>query len=92
MGKAGLLAPRRIAVKRLFDDRVKHANEEYRESMLKHVRLNREIMETWAFLDPEPVEGEHGKPALSEAPLSERQRVEGRSESKGKAVGEGDAS
>jgi len=34
--------------KRLLDYRVEHAPEEYRESMLKNVRLNREIMEAWA--------------------------------------------
>ena len=33
--------------KRLLDYRVEHAPEEYRESMLKNVRLNREIMEAW---------------------------------------------
>ena len=33
--------------KSLLDYRVKHAPEEYRESMLKNVRLNREIMEAW---------------------------------------------
>ena len=34
--------------KRLLDYRVEHAPEEYRESMLKNVRLHREIMEAWA--------------------------------------------
>jgi len=33
--------------KRLLDYRVEHAPEEYRESMLKNVRLNREITEAW---------------------------------------------
>ena len=33
--------------KRLLDHLVEHAPEEYRESMLKNVRLNREIMEAW---------------------------------------------
>ena len=33
--------------KRLLDYRVEHAPKEYRESMLKKVRLNREIMEAW---------------------------------------------
>ena len=61
--------------KRLLDYLVEHAPAEYRESMLKNVRLHREIMEAWK---------EHGEPALSEAPLRER------SESKGEAVGEGD--
>ena len=32
---------------RLLDCRVEHAPEEYRESMLKNVRLHREIMEAW---------------------------------------------
>ena len=49
--------------------------------MLKNVRLHREITEAWA---------EHGGDAPSEAPLSERERVEGRSESKRKAREEGD--
>ena len=40
--------------KRLLDHRVDHAPEEYRESMLKNVRLHREIMEAWA---------EHGESA-----------------------------
>jgi len=34
--------------KRLLDYRVEHVPEEYRESMLKNVRLNREIMGAWA--------------------------------------------
>ncbi len=33
--------------KRLLDHLVEHAPEKYRESMLKNVRLNREIMEAW---------------------------------------------
>ncbi len=33
--------------KRLLDHLVEHAPEEYRESMLKNVRLHREIMEAW---------------------------------------------
>jgi hypothetical protein len=32
---------------RLLDHLVEHAPEEYRESMLKNVRLHREIMEAW---------------------------------------------
>ena len=43
--------------KRLLDDLVEHAPEEYRESMLKNVRLNREIMEAWE---------EHGEKAVGE--------------------------
>ena len=35
------------ADKRLLDHLVEHAPEEYRESMLKNVRLHREIMEAW---------------------------------------------
>ena len=31
----------------ILDYRVEHAPEEYRESMLKNVRLHREIMEAW---------------------------------------------
>ena len=34
--------------KRILDHLVEHAPEEYRESMLQNVRLNREIMEAWA--------------------------------------------
>ena len=33
---------------RLLDHLVEHAPEEYRESMLRNVRLNREITEAWA--------------------------------------------
>ena len=43
--------------KRLLDYRVEHAPEEYRKSMLKNVRLNREITEAWA---------EHGEKAAGE--------------------------
>ena len=43
--------------KRLLDYRVEHAPEGYRESMLKNVRLNREIVEAWA---------EHGEKAVGE--------------------------
>ena len=43
--------------KRLLDYRVEHAPEEYRESMLKNVRLNREIMVACA---------EHGEKAVGE--------------------------
>ena len=41
--------------KRLLDYRVEHAPEAYRESMLKNVRLNREIMEAWAEHGEQPV-------------------------------------
>ena len=34
--------------RRLLDHLVEHAPEEYRESMLKNVRLYREIMKAWA--------------------------------------------
>ena len=44
--------------KRLLDYRIEHAPEEYRESMLKNVRLNREIMEAWE---------EHGEEREGEA-------------------------
>ena len=44
--------------KRLLDHLVEHAPEEYRESMLKNVRLHREIMEAWE---------EHGEKATKEA-------------------------
>ncbi|MHC5011403.1 MAG: ATP-binding protein, partial [Planctomycetota bacterium] len=37
-----------VEAKRLLDHLVEHAPEEHRESMLKNVRLNREIMEAWA--------------------------------------------
>ena len=40
--------------KRLLDEALTHVPEEYRESMRKNVRLNREIMEAWA---------EHGEKA-----------------------------
>ena len=33
--------------KRLLDHLVEHAPHEYRESMLKNVRLHRKIMEAW---------------------------------------------
>ena len=33
--------------RRLLDHLVEHAPEEYRESMLKNVRLHREILEAW---------------------------------------------
>jgi len=39
--------------KRLLDYRVEHAPEAYRESMLKNVRLNREIESAWKALHPE---------------------------------------
>jgi len=38
--------------KRLLDYRVEHAPEEYRESMIRNVRLNREIMEAWVEHGP----------------------------------------
>ena len=40
--------------KRLLEYRVEHAPEEYRESMLKNVRLNREIMAAWEASGPKP--------------------------------------
>jgi len=33
--------------KRILDDRIQHAPEAYRESMVNHVRLHREIMKAW---------------------------------------------
>jgi len=48
---------------RSLDHLVEHAPDEYRESMLRNVRLNREILEAWESVDPERaarVEGEHG--------------------------------
>jgi hypothetical protein len=46
---AGLDLQTKVAlkVKRILDHLVEHAPEDYRESMLKDVRLHREIIEAW---------------------------------------------
>jgi tetratricopeptide (TPR) repeat protein len=44
--------------KRLLDHLVEHAPEEYRESMLRNVQVNREIGSAWKALHPERAAGE----------------------------------
>ena len=64
--------------KRLLDYRVEHAPDEYRESMLKNVRLNREIESAWKALHPERAAGESkGMEARESADPERAERVEG---------------